>query len=467
MNRIKIISLVAIIVMVASFIFGCSTSNNSPTTPEMGNSSGNIHNMGIAAKQGDWVYFNSGEALYKEKSDGSERTLILNAHTTSINVANDWIYYVDVNDGGKILKSKTDGTGSTILNEPTAEFGSALNIHVVGEWIYFLTGFNEVSDFPILNKMKTDGTEKTVIGNNAWSINVVGDWIYYTDTSDGWKVYKMKTDGTGITELSKESAKDMNVYEEWIYYVDNRDYKIYKMKIDGTGVVKLSDDRASTLNVSDGWIFYTTDNEEILYKMKLDGTGKIKIDDTSLFPNIVGDWIYYNNYGENDYYYNYGTDNGSVYKIKTDGTGKSVTVSASEHVEDQSLTVSTFAKYADALVGEFDKTYDCTYLFGTRDYKMKIISFKALKELDGQTNVIVMDIEGSARLAAEVLTFFDKDGKRLPRTLGHIINWNTIAFSRNDINLVESVKYIVLTELDPEKNNGKSIAVFEAPTSTE
>ena len=59
------------------------------------------------------------------------------------------------------------------------------------------------------------------------------------------------------------------------------------------------------------WIYYT--DFLALYKIKTDGTGKTKLSDGSaFFINVVGDWIYY---------YSDSTD-GGTYKIKTDGTGK-------------------------------------------------------------------------------------------------------------------------------------------------
>lgn len=59
------------------------------------------------------------------------------------------------------------------------------------------------------------------------------------------------------------------------------------------------------------WIYFSNTNaSEKLYKMKTDGTGKTKLsDDRSHNINVVGDWVYYS------------TDK-TIYKIKTDGTQK-------------------------------------------------------------------------------------------------------------------------------------------------
>lgn len=466
MNRTKIISFIAILVLSVSFFIGCNITDNASTEPVIGNSSGNILNRGIAAKHGEWVYFSSGEAIYREKPDGSERTRIINAPSLNLNVADDWIYYSGGNIG-QISKVKTDGTGETLLYEPTLIYEYVPFMNVVGDWLYFITESYGVRNTAVLNRMKTDGSEKTVIDNNTGFINVAGDWIYYANMSENNKIYKMKTDGTEKIKLSDESANGLIVYEEWIYYKSLKDHKSYKLKTDGTGKVKLNDDISSIVNISDGWIFYTNaSDKDRLYKAKLDGTEKIKIHDEEIIsPSIAGDWIYFYNYDGDFYYYDYGTDIGNVYKIKTDGTGRSVTVSVPDNIEGQEVTLSNFATYANALVGEYDKPYD--YFYEDDIYPIKISSIKSLKELNGETNVIVLGFEGNANHVLQYCSFFDEDGKRIPSVGGSIVSDDTISFSSDDLNLAESGKYIVFNRLAPDKNNGKWIVVFEVPPLTE
>lgn len=465
MNRTKIISLVAILVFATSFFSGCSTSNDASIQPVMGNSSGNMNNGGIAARQGEWVYFNTGNAIYKEKTDGSERMLVINAGVSNLNVADEWIFYAGSGDVSKIYKVRTDGTGETLLYEtiPGEEYIGSLQ--VVGDWIYFSAGSSDDQGLTKLYKMKLDGTGKTVISNEtALDLNFVGDWIYYANWSDGWKIYRMKTDGTERTELSEEAALRMNVYENWIYYISARDSRIYKLKMDGTGKVKLSEEGASALNVSDGWIYYNDveDNYRI-YKMRLDGTEKIKIcDDSTNNINVVDDWIYYIPFDKEFYYYEYGPYGESVFKIRTDGTGRSVTDTALENIKDQEVTLGTFEKYADALIGEFGKTYDCIDQEYGR-FSFKIDSIETQKELDGEANAVVVKFEGNRSYALQSIVFFDKEGKGLDKIRRFMVSEDTVAFSGSGFNLMDAGKYLVWSDIDPIKNSGKRIVVFEVP----
>lgn len=49
--------------------------------------------------------------LYKIRTDGSGRQRLSDESSLYINVAGEWIYYVNFDDEGRIYKIKTDGSG--------------------------------------------------------------------------------------------------------------------------------------------------------------------------------------------------------------------------------------------------------------------------------------------------------------------------------------------------------------------
>jgi hypothetical protein len=74
----------------------------------------------------------------------------------------------------------------------------------------------------------------------------------------------------------------------------------------------LNDDVSDSINVVGEWIYYSNygDNGKI-YKIRIDGTENMRLnDDESWFINIVGDWIIYINR----------SDDSNQYKVHTDGT---------------------------------------------------------------------------------------------------------------------------------------------------
>ena len=159
------------------------------------------------------------------------------------------------------------------------------------------------------------GGNGTTVGNlvNRGISAISGDWIYYRTYSNG--LNKIKTDGTGKTVLLDRYIRgNINVVGDWIYYTGDRD--IYKIKIDGTGNIKIPNTAGATENwmsVAGDWIYYTDFNN--LYKIRTDGKDKQTITELDNAHNIVvdGDWAYYSEDWVNDMKH---------YKVKTDGTGK-------------------------------------------------------------------------------------------------------------------------------------------------
>jgi RNA polymerase sigma factor (sigma-70 family) len=91
-----------------------------------------------------------------------------------------------------------------------------------------------------------------------------------------------------------------------------------------TSVVSTVDNRVGNTpgNIENGgfvaqqgeWIYYRNiSDNDFLYKMKTDGTGKTKLSsDITTYLNVVGDWIYYQNKSDQD----------TIYKIRMNGTGR-------------------------------------------------------------------------------------------------------------------------------------------------
>ena len=129
------------------------SSNNQANT--RGNTVGNILNYGFVAQEGDWFFFNTSK-----------------------------------NEEGSLWKKniKTKKESVKISDEP------GLFLNVVDGWIFY----NNESDAWKLYKIRTDGTERTLLSDDdSQSINVVGDWIYYgCESDDGYYIYKIRTDGT-------------------------------------------------------------------------------------------------------------------------------------------------------------------------------------------------------------------------------------------------------------------------------
>lgn len=152
--------------------------------------------------------------------------------TAYINVADNWIYYVNNSDEHKIYKIDTDGNVRTKVND---EWSACPQ--VVGNQIYYCSKTGEI--------MKIDTSGKTTpvdMGaqvnesdtDRSFHINVSGDWIYYSNKNDNKNLYKVKVDGSGEKyKLADMSINYVITAGDKLYIVANK--KVYTLPIDTTG----------------------------------------------------------------------------------------------------------------------------------------------------------------------------------------------------------------------------------------
>jgi hypothetical protein len=292
------------------------------TTIPRGNTVGNIVNRGFAAVQGDWIYYcNStffSTSLDRVRTDGTQKTQLLDDFIMYLNVMDDWIYF-STEEG--LYKVRTDGTERALIVNDWAG-----DVSVIGDWIYY----RNRSDSSKLYKIRTDGSQRIKLNDDfSESINVVGDWIYYSVPTNG--IYKIRTDGTERTKLSDDSSAQLIVADDWIYYLTTKfengifvERGIFKICTNGTQKTQLVDDFVMCLNVIDDWIYFFTyiyDEdwsivEQGIFKIHIDGTRRTRIFEIARydFPiyaiNIISDWIYYSQ--ENF---------PGMSRVRTDGTG--------------------------------------------------------------------------------------------------------------------------------------------------
>ncbi len=219
------------------------------------------------------------------------------------------------NDQGTIFKIKPDGTQYTkLLDFSSAStggfpFGSLVSD---GTFLYGMTEGGGTNNLGVIFKIKSDGTGFVKLLDFAGTAN--GSEPYGSLFFDGTFLYGMTTSG-GTNNVGT----------------------IFKIMPDGTGYTKLLD-MAATANgsypngslISDGTFLYGmaseggTSNEGTVFKINKNGTGFIKLlnftgaaNGSNPFGSLLYDGTFL--YGMT---YSGGTINdGTIFKIKTDGTG--------------------------------------------------------------------------------------------------------------------------------------------------
>lgn len=241
---------------------------------------------------GDWVYFVKDDNIYKIKTDGTEETPVAYdfVRSSPIAVSGNWIYYATVQSYNSpdermmaedismitgeygIYRIRTDGSEQTQLS-PLVCHG----LNVADDWLYFLDSNDS------LYKIRTDGGEATLLSEEACRfINVVEDRIYYILAGDNG-IYEMRTDGSENTRISGDYTSYLNVSGDFMYYSDftfedyaiGEDTGLYKMRTDGSEKTQLTNDRAIVPNIAGEWIYYLSFDDEYglnFNKIRTDGT---------------------------------------------------------------------------------------------------------------------------------------------------------------------------------------------------
>ena len=248
-----------------------------------GNTSGNIHNYGNVAQEGDWIYFSDDIKTHK------------------------------------LCKSKSDGTEFSMICDDPAAF-----INAVDGWIYYSSLGTDVSHSLGLNRVRTDGSQlETLSDEGAYSVTVTGGYIYYTDdpySGHNQRLYRMSTETLEVSSLHQNlSGREFCIYDGWIYFVDSNVKEIFKMRVNGTDCIKLTDVRSlsldytafeySNISVEEGWVYYfltgltvsgpNSDSayrgEAFFFRMREDGSDSMRLTSpvfTRGEPSYVEEWKY-------------------------------------------------------------------------------------------------------------------------------------------------------------------------------
>ena len=236
---------------------------------------------------GDWIYYTSGNTIYKIRTDGAQKEAICETQRGIIrmNAKGDWLYFVS-NEDGLLYKVIKNGEALTRLTDiPVSSF------IVVGEHIYFTSGvFEKIYDTG--HSMSLEGFYKLSLYTNEISRialpmsmgheAIPGDMNYYNGV---FYIF-----ANGLQRFDFESEAFALIDERHMAYtstIDNRMYYINRLQgeydsfcyydVSSNAHVKISTPYENDNYIS--WFYPTTHG--IIYAhnfadwsiMSLDGTG--------------------------------------------------------------------------------------------------------------------------------------------------------------------------------------------------
>ncbi|HZK54185.1 MAG TPA: DUF5050 domain-containing protein [Desulfosporosinus sp.] len=264
-----------------------------------GNTESNINNYGLVAETNDSIFYLDIEknTLCRTDRDLSYQVVLFDQDSEkgkdTINVIGDWVFF---RQGKEIKRMKIDGSNVNHLFT-----GYSIQMHVVGNWIYFLN----LSDSSKLYKMDVNGQNREVLcDKEVYDMAIYDGKIYYSyDYKKESYLEVMNLDGTGKQLLINVKTRNMVVDKDYIYYNDVDD-KLYRLSLKSNSVEALSTELIMKFVKDDHWIFYTLkapiDSRERfkgLYRMNLDGSNVVALNSDvyldELGLGISEDWIFY------------------------------------------------------------------------------------------------------------------------------------------------------------------------------
>lgn len=274
-----------------------------------GNTSSNLTWFGTTTQQGDWVYYNSYNELFKMKSDGTEKTRLKSfTDCSNLNVVGDSIYYSYYSDPANaptvcgIYKMNTDGSDVIKVSNDACD-----ELEVICDQMYFVSNFK-------LYRMNLDGTSKIQLADNVNRVFTISDnWIYYIKrNNDNREIFKIRTNGTSMTKISNiNDVERINTVGDYIYFDRYYSDGFYRIGTNGANYAQLSKSNLYGWNVTGNWIYYTipvgyysnlSNQSNKLYRMCIDGTNNTKLTNYGIGNfNIVNDWIYFSKIDSDDY----------------------------------------------------------------------------------------------------------------------------------------------------------------------
>ncbi len=138
--------------------------------------------------------------------DGTDKHTVTGDRLNSINIVDNWIYYVD---GSKhIYKVKIDGSENTLISDSV----EAYNLNITNKYIYYLS-YNDDSEQNVsLYRMNLDGTDNKEIyklDNSSSYLNVVNDHAVFMDNNDDFGTINLvDSNGQNRVKLYELNLKD-------------------------------------------------------------------------------------------------------------------------------------------------------------------------------------------------------------------------------------------------------------------
>lgn len=316
----KIISIISVVLCLIGF--GCIALYTHSVNKDYynddyvnGNSAGNLYNSGLFCEYDGTIYFanpNDGNKLYRMNTDGTGIKKISDDSAAFINADEHYVYYTRTGDNSEsdfsflhvnthsLCKLRRDGKGEVkVLDTEPCMYAS-----LVGNYIYYVH-YNS-TEGSTLYKIKNNGEEKTqVFPQPYFTCSTKGQYIYYNGLENDHNVYRYDT-ATGTQSLLYEDNCWMPILNgNYLYFMDCVDsYSLARVDLSTGEKITLADDWVDCFNLHNGVIYFQRNGKNPAFcSVKVDGSNYTVLKE-GIFTeiNVAGDLIFFKDYSTEKFF---------------------------------------------------------------------------------------------------------------------------------------------------------------------
>lgn len=282
-----------------------------------GNTAGNLYNGGLFCENDGIIYFanpDDGNKLYSMDLQGKNLKKISNDTVTYINADDHYIYYIRNNPRSSLnfqyfsfhqnalCRIDKDGDHLKILDKNPCNYASLL-----GNYIYYL--HYDEKEASTLYRVKIDGSErKQILSYPIMTCCTNGKYIYYNDRKRNGFIHRFDTSNNSDNIFYEcNSYHPIVLNNEDIYFLDgNNNNHLMHDNINYKNPTVLSKDSIDLYNILGSYIYYQKFSEDnsALCMIKNDGSdGKELRSGTHSNIHVTSNYIYFMDYRSKEFHY--------------------------------------------------------------------------------------------------------------------------------------------------------------------
>ncbi|MEN1761707.1 protein kinase domain-containing protein [Anoxynatronum sibiricum] len=222
------------------------------------------------------------------------------------------------------IDANTTTSSGVVVNEKVVGESPRLAVdYFSSDWAYMtenidqqdvMSGYRLIRRGVVNGPLRSESVVNDVLDHST--IIVTDTYIFYVNGDDGSALYKVKKDGSNRRKIANGHVSSLNYYDNAIFFQQSFNQFspgiIHAYSLHNDQLFRISDDLSNLNHVENGWIYYSDENFH-LYRMTTAGILKsIVINEEGLVNFFYDGWIYYISF----------EDNWRLYRIMTDGSGR-------------------------------------------------------------------------------------------------------------------------------------------------